>query len=368
MAKPLRALLGLTMTAALGFGFLHLVVPDAPHDFARLHVFLFNLVAGGFILQYEGQERRVTWHLHAYLALTLAYAVSAFLELYLVPIALSLPILLLVERVRIRRFGSFFPTRFFSSTPTADKFLEAALLCLSIGTGIAGLVMLNEDYLHVVDLEKLTLDVFFLGYSFPLSLLTMSVMFRFAPPRGGRTDAVLRELSFWSITLGVIVFFLFIIFEQTTAELVIANLLLASVCMVYWLFATSSKAAPKQQRALLLSGMGFLVLTGATGVFYLLEALWPAVEAYHDYFLTWHATVALYGWNLSGLFIVVRWEAFPIFRRVAPVVALHWLTVLVLAPIGKYVLAVAALALPAYALLVGLVFLGRRQASSPGAR
>jgi hypothetical protein len=366
MSGAHRAVLGLTMTVALAFGSLHLLVPGYHHDFDRIHVFLFNLVAGGLVLLYQGQGRRVTPGLLVYFALAMAYAVSAYLELYLLPILLSLPMLLLTERIRVRRFGSFFPHRLFRTGPTGEKFLEAALLCLSIGTGIASLVMLNAEHLHLLDLRKLTLDLFFLGYSFPLSLLTMSVMFGFADQGGSRAYTVLKELGFWSITLGVIVFFVFILFEVAVAELVIAILLLAAVCMVFWLFATRSGSAPRQQRAILLSGMGFLFLTGVTGVLYLLEQAWPPIEAYHDHFLVWHATIALYGWNLSGLFIVVRWEGLPIARSSAVIVGLHWLTVMVLAPLGKYSLVVAAVAVPVYALLVGLVFFGRGPSRKEG--
>lgn len=352
-----RIVLGLTMCVALGFGFVHLLAPGFAYDFDRLHVFLFNLCAGGVILLYQGQGRRVSWKLHAHFALSLAYAIGAFLEQYLVPVVLSVPMLLLVESVRIRRFGSFFPWRFFRRAPISDKFLEAALLCLSIGTGIATLVILNNEHLHLVHLDKLSLDVFFLGYSFPLSLLTMSVMFTFTDEQGGRSYGVLKEVGFWSITVGVIAFFFFIIFEVTAVELVVANALLASVCMVYWLFVRHSK--PVQQRSILVSGMAFLVLTGVTGVLYLLEYLYPPIEAWHDYFLTWHATVALYGWNLSGLFIVVRWDDFPITRNTWLVILLHWATVLVLAPLGSYSLVAAALALPVYTALVIYVFFGK---------
>lgn len=357
--KPAHRLaLGAIMTVALAFGFLHLLVADPPHDLDRLHVFLFNLCAGGAILVHYGRGiGPVRPSEYLYLALTLAYAISAFFEHYLVPILLSVPLIALVESVRIRRFGSFFPWRFFRAGEVSDKFLEAALLCLSMATGAAAVVMLNNEHLHLFYLEKLTLDVFFLGYSFPLSLLTMSVMFSFVAGSRNRLERALREVGFWSITVGVVTFFVFIIFELTVAEVVISNLLLAAVCLVFWLFVRSGGHG--QQRTILASGMGFLVLTGVTGVGYLVKYVYPPFDAIRDSFLVWHATIALYGWNLSGLFIVVRWSDFPIGGRIGWIVALHWLTVLLLAPLGKYLLPVAAVALPAYALLLWVVFLGR---------
>jgi hypothetical protein len=68
--------------------------------------------------------------------------------------------------------------------------------------------------------------------------------------------------------------------------------------------------------------------------------------------------VSLYGWNLSGLFIILRWRDFPIRLNSAMVIALHWVIVLVLAPLGKYLLPVSVLAMLAYASLLALVLAG----------
>ncbi len=352
-----KLLFGTAMSLALAFGFLHLFIPDSDYDFDRLHIFLFNLCTGGSILLYHGiGQKRVTLRVSAFFVVTLIYAISAFLEAYLVTLIASIPLFVLVESVRMQRFGVF-PWDFFRRADTSDKFLQAALLCLSIGTVVASFVVLNEAYLRWFVLEKLTLNVFFLGYSFPVSLLTFSVMFSFMKPEGDRLYMALKEISFWSINLGVITFFLFIIFELVVPELIISNILLAAVIMTYVIFLKNSRRA--QQRAILSSGLAFLVATGITGVAYLFEYFWPEMEQHHDLLLVLHATVALYGWNLSGLFIVVREDDFPLRLSLPPVIALHWLTVLVLAPLGKYLIPVAILALPAYMALLGLVFFSR---------
>jgi hypothetical protein len=68
--------------------------------------------------------------------------------------------------------------------------------------------------------------------------------------------------------------------------------------------------------------------------------------------------VSLYGWNLSGLFIIMRWGHFPIRLKATLAIALHWAIVLVLAPLGKYLLPVAVLAMLAYVSLLGVVLAG----------
>ncbi len=353
MSAGYKAVFGLTMALALAFGFLHIFVPDSPLDLDRLHIFLFNLCAGGAILLFHATgERRVTRLVLGYFGVSLAYAVAAFMEFHVATMLLSLPIIAMVERVRIQRF-SLLPLEFFKARPVEDKFLHAALLCLSVGAAMASLVILDNEYLHLLQREKLTIDVFFLGYSFPLSLLTFSLMFTFMEKGGQGLYPALKELSSWSITLGVIVFFGFIIFEDSSAEIASSVFLFTAVLMTYALFLKHSM--PVQHSWFLASGMMFLVVTASTGVLYLVEYLYPPLNAWHQQIITLHATVALYGWNLSGLFIVLRLEDFPIFKRVIPLLGIHWLTVFVLVPLGKSSALFALLALPSFGLLLGVM-------------
>ena len=70
-----------------------------------------------------------------------------------------------------------------------------------------------------------------------------------------------------------------------------------------------------------------------------------------------HAFTALYGWNLSGLAVISRHGDFPLKLHSLRVILLHWLTVLVLCPLGYFVPGVAVLAVLAYGgLLVHLFF------------
>jgi hypothetical protein len=353
-----KLIIGVTMALALLFGFLDPLWPDAAISFKRLHVFLFNLVSGGMIIVFFSERRgTLTAKSKLYFLLTMAYALSAAARLYPLTLALSVPLLALLEVVRIRRF-SFFPTDFFSrEVPVSDKFHHAAHLCLSMAVAFASLVILNNEYLQLVAYRKLTLDVFFLGYSFPLSLVTMSVMFHFMTERRNALVSVLEEVAFWAVNLGVITFFVFIIFEVFVLEITAALTLFLTVCMIFYLFVRTAPSI--QQKTFLVSGMSFLLLTGLTGVFYIVLYFFPEHQGLKPGLLTMHAMVSLYGWNLSGLIIIVRWHDFPIMLRTVVPLVLHWSIVVLLAPLGKYLPAFALVAVPAYALLLGLTFVSR---------
>ena len=345
------------MSTALLFGFVHSIWPEALVSFKRLHIFLFNLLTGGTLILYFSEGNRFTKTVKAYFALALLYALSAAFRLYIPTLVISLPLFLLVESVRIKKF-SLFPMEFFSrAAPISKKFNQAALLCLSIGIGMASLVILNNKYLEFVYYEKLTLDVFFLGYSFPVSLITMSLMFSFLPKEEPPPMRVLKEILFWVVNLGVITFFVFIIFGMLTAEIIAATTLFVAVVIIFVLFVR--KAPAVQQKTFLVSGIAFLFFTGISGIFYLLKYFLPAVEQYKDFSLVLHAMVALYGWNLSGLFIIIRWEDFPIKLNSSFAIALHWIIVIALAPLGTYMTQFGVIATVAYIVLLGVVFWGK---------
>ncbi|MCP4678577.1 MAG: hypothetical protein GY854_24310 [Deltaproteobacteria bacterium] len=357
MSKHAKLLFGATMVSALLFGFLHPLWPDSPVSFKRLHIFLFNLLTGGSLILYYTEGTKFTKRVRLYFGLALVYALLAASGLYIPMLLISIPLLLTVEWVRIKRF-SLFPFDFFSRTsPVGDKFNQAALLCLSIGIVFASLVTLNNEYLHLVSYEKLTLEVFFLGYSFPVSLITMSLMFSFMTERTGPVISMLKEVGFWFVNLGVIIFFVFIIFGMGVAEMVVATILFFAVFMIFFLFLFT--APPLQQKTFLISGMVFLLTTALTGIFYILQYFFPSLDVYREHLLNLHAMVSLYGWNLSGLFIIIRWHDFPIRLNSAVALSLHWAIVLVLAPLGKVFPLLFALAMVAYVTLLLIVFAGR---------
>jgi hypothetical protein len=368
MSPVAKLIIGAVMTLALLFGFLHSIWPEAHLSFKRLHIFGFNLLTGGSLILYHTEAKGVfTPRVCAYFALAFLYALFAAAGWYIPTLLLSLPLLVLVESVRVARF-SFFPWDFFrGDVTTSRKFNQAALLCLSTAIAMASLVILNNEYLKFISYEKLTLDVFFLGYSFPVSLITMSVMFSFMREREGGLVAVLNTISFWFVNLGVIIFFVFIILEMLIPQIVVAVILFLTVWMIFFLFLAT--APNVQQKTFLLSGMVFLLFTALTGILYILKYFYPSLDEHHEYFLVLHAMVSLYGWNLSGLLIIIRWSDFPIQLNSALAISLHWVIVLALAPLAKHALPVSLLAMVAYVALLMIVLFGRaNQVNERGSR
>ena len=360
--KRLRFSVLALMVIAFMFGFADQVWDK---NFERLHIFLFNLCAGGFTILYHTENRAVpSFRCYLFLALSLIYALSAFFQIYWVAAVISFLLGLLVESIRIRAF-SFLPLELFDSKiSVVDKFHHASVLCLSLGLFIATFVLLNETSLHWLSYKHLSLNVFFLGYSFPVSLITMSVMFSFIRRDISPSLRYVKQAFFWTINLGVIIFFLFIIFEMQIAKFVISNILFLTVILIFSFFLLLG--VNMQQKHFLLSGMIFLVFTGISGVFYIELMNYPDLYAkWGRLLLTSHAYLSLYGWSLSGLLILIRWNDFPLTLNSWLIILFHWLVIGILAPLGKTNLIVAAAALISYCMFLHLYF-AERSAESLG--
>ena len=358
MSWKFKSVLLVMMTTALACGFLHHLVPPATLNFERLHIFLFNLCSGGTLLLYftEG-GKNLSRRGILFLVCAIAFALCAFLQWYLPALLIPLILATLVERVRVDHFGSRFPRALFSAKePVARKFHQAALLCLSLGLLLSSPVILNSVYLKWFTLEKLKLDTFFLGFSFPISLISMSVIFALMKKEEFRLTALLKEVAFWIINLGVIVFFLFILAGLFKSQVAIATLLFLTVAFILYLYW--HEGIQLQQKAFLTSGILFLVITSITGIAYILLTFssyyTPEIS---QPLLRLHAFTALYGWNISGLVVISRHGDFPLQLHSRKVILLHWLTVLLLCPLGYFLPVFAVLALLAYSwLLVQLFF------------
>jgi hypothetical protein len=356
MSIYFRVVLLTLMSLALFFGFLNLFLPQTiPYDFNRLHIFLFNLCTGGAILLYftEGRKK-VTGKVKLFLFFTIAYAFCAFLKIYIPVLFLTVALFIIVESARIRRF-SLLPLDFFKAVvPVSDKFHQASLLCLSMGLVISGLVILNNEYFNMVTLPKLQLDTFFLGFSFPLSLITMSLIFSMMDDKGALV-LFLKNLGFWNVNLGVIVFFLFIIFERLMPQVVVTSILFVTVIMIFYMFITLGKEM--QQKAFLLSGIGFLVYTAVTGILYILFELMPGYSPEKlKWLLKLHSFASLYGWNLCGLAIICRFHDFPLKLHSKYLIAFHWVTVILIAPLGSYFRFFSICATVSYVIILYAIF------------
>ena len=165
----------------------------------------------------------VFYILHTDLALLLAFAFSAFFHWYAITLVIPVILALIIESVRIDRFGSLLPVGLFSVRESVSrKFHQASLLCLSLGLLISSPVILNDVYTHWITLEKLKLDTFFLGFSFPLSLISMSVIFALMKEERILLISSLKESVFWTINLGVIIFFMFILAQVYLPQVAIS--------------------------------------------------------------------------------------------------------------------------------------------------
>ena len=353
------------MTVALTCGFLHHLIAPTVLNFERLHIFLFNLCSGGTLLVYftEG-TRQLTKKTWAFLLLSLTFALCAFMEWYASTLMIPLLLAILIEKVRRDHFGSCLPTALFSRREsTSRKFHQASLLCLALGLLMSSLAIYNSEFGHWFTLDKLTLDTFFLGFSFPISLISMSVIFALMKNQPVSPLYLLKELTFWVINLGVIIFFLFILANWFIPQVTVATLLFLAVALILYLYW--NQGIQLQQKAFLTSGILFLVITSITGIVYiLLEFSDVYTPEKTSPLLRMHAFTALYGWNLSGLAVIGRHGDFPLSLHSQNVILLHWLTVLILCPFGYFYPVVAILAVCAYSWLLFVLLFNNGQVDS----
>lgn len=362
MSRQLKLTIWAIMTTAMTCGFLHHIVSPDLLNFERLHIFLFNLCSGGTLLIYftEGRHKLSRKGL-LFLLLSLCFAFCAFMQWYgptlIIPLALSV----IIENVRVAHFGSCLPAALFSrKESTSRKFHQASLLCLSMGLVISSLAILNSEFGHWLTLEKLKLDTFFLGFSFPISLISMSVIFSLMKSEQQPPTGFFKELSFWVINLGVIVFFLFILAGWFIPQVTIASILFLTVALIFYLYW--HLGIRLQQKAFLTSGILFLLITSITGIIYILLAFSDSYNPQEALpLLRMHAFTALYGWNLSGLAVISRHGDFPIQLHSQKVIMLHWLTVLILCPLGYFVPAVALVAIISYGWLLYILLFNHGQ-------
>lgn len=344
------------MIVALCFGFINIYFPVDNYSFERLHIFLFNLCTGGSILlYYTQQEVRVTKTVRVFFLTSLVYAFSAFLKFYPITLLVSLILCFIVERVRIMRFD-IFPWMFFDKRSTvSEKFHHASLLCLSIGILMASLVILNNEYFYLVTMNKLTLNTFFLGFSFPLSLITLSIVFGMLKKIEKSPAKGIMETCFWTITLGVIIFFAFILFERFIPQIFVTAALFTAVVTVFFLYLTF--AQKMQKKLFLTSGIGFLIFTAITGIAYIIQQMQTGYDPVNTkWLLQIHVFASLYGWNLCGLSVICRFDDFPIRLHSPTVIFIHWLTAVGLAPLGVFYGPFAILAVIGYAFITITLF------------
>lgn len=360
-----RMIFAFLMPLALLFGFLHLFIPESNYNFERLHVFLFNLCSGGtIILLYTLNQRKLGVRTGIFLLLSIIFAIVAFLKIYQPAFVIAFILSLIVESIRIQKF-SLFPVSFFSSKePVFRKFHQASLLCLSIGLFLSGLVIINNEFTHTVSLPRLTLDSFFLGFSFPVSLITMSIIFSMVNETGSSTVRGLKEVGFWAVNLGVIVFFAFIVFGFLYPQIFVTITLFCAVIMILFLFYKFSKRM--QQKSFLISGLYFLLLSAVSGIVYIfLEIVKLTDYSIMTRILRLHAFFSLYGWNLCGLAVICRFHDFPIRLQSKTIISIHWATIIIAGTLGDYYSSMALLSILGYIIVLYMMFFSKGEGKYP---
>jgi len=340
------------MSAAFIFGFLDHYFQM---NFERLHIFLFNLTSGGFtILFLTGKRKTPSAKMILFFVLSIIYAILAFMKLYIFAAAAAIILALIVESFRREKF-SFFPAIFFKRKySTSEKFHHASLLCLVIALLLSSFVILNETYFNLFHFEKLTLDVFFLGFSFPVSLITMSIIFGIIEDSRDKIILTAEHLLFWFITSGVIVFFIFIIMKYFPGEVFISSFLFVTVLFIFTIFFKFGRRM--QQKYFLVSGIYFLMATAVTGILYIILKHTTYDELYGKIILRMHAFYSLYGWNLTGMMVIIRWDDFPIALKTKKAIYYHWGVILVLAPFAKFFPVLIIPAIAAYTVFLAVFF------------
>jgi hypothetical protein len=357
MSEKNRAMFYCIILAALVFGFMHHFFTGI--HFERLHIFLLNLCTGGTLIIYftEGSAK-FTKKTAIFFISSLFYAIFAFLEKYEIAIIISIVMFFVVESVRQRRFG-FFPIQFFSERyKMSERFHNASLLCLSIGLLLSTFAIINHQYLRLLPFRKFELNTFFLGFSFPVSLITLSIIFSVMQKAPTTLQKILKIASFWIINLGVVIFFVFILFESAELELVISVILFITVSIVFVLYYRLGYM--EQRKMFLSSGIAFLIFTSITGIAY--------IFLYFTNFNTpeisrlvknIHRIVSLYGWNLTGLSVILRFRDFPIELNSYQVISIHWLSVAVLIPLGYYYPVFALLAVIGFGIFLYIMLFSK---------
>ncbi|MBW2594230.1 MAG: hypothetical protein JRE58_14760, partial [Deltaproteobacteria bacterium] len=158
---------------------------------------------------------------------------------------------------------------------------------------------------------------------------------------------------------GVIIFFLFILLEIFIPQVIVTLILFFSIILIFYLYQNLGTRV--QQKYFLTSGILFLLYTAVTGILYIFLEFNPSYT--HEkmkVLLRMHSFASLYGWNLSGLAVICRKDEFPIVLHSAPLISLHWITAVILAPLGTYYQPFAVLALTGYGTILYFIMFGQK--------
>ncbi len=354
VGNKIKAALLITVTAAVTFGFFrsydhHLAGPS----FTSVHIFLFNLTCGGtLILTLLSGKKDLGDEESAFFVGAVIFSLAAFLGVMSICIACAIVLGLLAESARWKRFG-WFPWDFFLDRKASVKFEQASILCLSLGLFICAGSLINNEYLHIVDFKKLNLHVFYLGFSFPISLITFSALFKRIEQGQRPPSRLMSEFAFWALNLGVIFFFVFILLEILPVQFVMASSLFSVVVVTAYLHFRSGIGDARAR--MLTSALAFLTIGSISGLLYVVVLWLIAGDSYTPgYIINLHSAANVFGWNLTWILLAARTEEYPIRTSPRTLMALHWPMVFLL-PLGWISW---LFAIPAFVLCAALLYLG----------
>jgi hypothetical protein len=172
----------------------------------------------------------------------------------------------------------------------------------------------------------------------------------------------LKNVGFWNVNLGVIIFFMFILFEMLIPQLIVTTILFVSVVLIYFLY--KDLGTRDQQKNFLTSGMFFLWYTAVTGIAYIVFEFSPIYDTEKmKFLLRMHSFAALYGWNLSGLAVICRKGDFPISLHSRYIIGIHWVTAVIFAPLGSYYRIFAVCSLLGYGFILYTMLFSKKAIS-----
>lgn len=294
------------------------------------HIFFFNLVSGGLVILYMSENKRITFALITYILSSVLFILFIWYKLFYIAFIFPLIMAVVTEKIRYRLF-SFFPLGFFmKDINVMAKFHHAALLCLSITHILMSVTLLNNHYFSWWYLLKLNIDIFYLAYSFPVSLTIISYIMAYIYSEKNASLNNIKNLVFWILNLGVIILFFGILLENVTIEIFISLVLtlgVAGLFYIFWVYFPFGSS-----KIILISGLFFLFVTAISGIFYAVLDAYPQYSYIKKYLLKLHAIFSLFGWNLNGLIVVLKTRYEPSNNRYNPVitfVALHWISLIV---------------------------------------
>ena len=173
------------------------------------------------------------------------------------------------------------------------------------------------------------MHVFFLGFSFPISLSIFSTVFKRIESTGRHYPRIFGEFCFWGLNLGVISFFFFIIFEIYPLQMVAALALFGATILTIIMHVTRSERG--DEWLMLSSAFGFLILGSLTGIFYVL-ILWKSAAYTSGGFMSLHSAATIFGWNLTWILVTSRHKKLPLVVGTGKLVVMHWAFVLLIPP------------------------------------